>query len=174
MANRPKQIGVRGPLADRLWARVDKRPDGCWIWTGYTHPTRGYGQLSRGGRAAGLIETHRAAWEVTHGPIPEGLVVRHRCDVRACVNPGHLELGTQADNIQDAVKRGRIARGRRLPQSRLTEADVREIRRRYVRRYERTAAGQMRSNGAELCEEFGISQPHLSGIVNGKEWKWVA
>lgn len=64
----------------------------------------GYGQKYRAGRR---YQAHRWAWEQVNGPIPNGLVVRHKCDNRACVNVAHLELGTQSDNIRDAVKRGR-------------------------------------------------------------------
>lgn len=103
---------VRGSIEDRFWPRIDKTPY-CWLWTGATttpKPTTKvkYGVLGRGGRGSGNIRAHVASWIIHFGPIPEGLLVRHKCDIGTCVNPDHLELGTQKDNMQDASKRGRI------------------------------------------------------------------
>jgi hypothetical protein len=98
-------------ISDRLAAFVQARhtPEpncGCWLWTGHVNRA-GYGVIDRGGRKLGA---HRVSYEMNKGQIPHGLVVRHTCDVPSCVNPDHLLIGTQADNIQDAVKRNRIHR----------------------------------------------------------------
>jgi hypothetical protein len=87
----------------RFWSKVDTRDD-CWRWTG-TRTTDGYGWFWSGRRN---IRAHRVAWEITAGSeIPSGMKVLHSCDDRLCVNPGHLRLGTQRDNLRDCVQRGR-------------------------------------------------------------------
>ncbi len=86
-------------LEDRFWMKVDKSagPEDCWPWIGFRRPD-GYGVVGRKGR---FIKAHRMAWELTNGPIPEGAgyhgtCVMHRCDRPECVNPKHLELGSQS------------------------------------------------------------------------------
>lgn len=87
---------------DRLWSRVEKT-DGCWLWTGAKN-TGGYGMIQVGGRPIGA---HRLSWELAHGPIPKGAMVLHSCDVRHCVRPDHLRVGSALENAADAVARGR-------------------------------------------------------------------
>jgi hypothetical protein len=89
-----------------FWARVQRgAPDACWLWQGGCYKS-GYGQVALGSRIPGYA--HRIAYQLTRGSIPAGLVVRHKCDVPRCCNPNHLEIGTQADNLQDARDRGRL------------------------------------------------------------------
>lgn len=90
-------------VLSRFWSKVDKTGD-CWLWLGATG--RGYGQV----RIHGIrYRAHRVAWELSNGPVPVGLVVMHKCDVRNCVNPDHLQVGTQSENMLDAFRKGRLA-----------------------------------------------------------------
>ncbi len=83
-----------------------KIASGCWLWTGATFAS-GYGQTRRNYRER---RAHRASWEVHRGPIPEGMCVLHKCDVKLCVNPDHLFLGTHAENMADMSRKGRVSR----------------------------------------------------------------
>lgn len=149
---------------ERLLART-VRPngdDGCWIFTGAgTRSGTGHGKLLVGGK---LTYAHRLSYEVHVGPIPDGMVVRHRCDVPQCVNPAHLHLGTQADNVADNVRRGRVARGEAVKSAKLTEAKVREIRARYV---PYTVSCQT------LANEYGVSLKVIEKIVKRRAWQHV-
>ncbi len=91
----------------RFWTHVDKSGD-CWIWTGARYAL-GYGAF--GPKGTGAMGAHRYSWILAHGEIPTGMLVLHKCDVRCCVNPDHLFLGTQKDNIADMIAKGR-RRGR--------------------------------------------------------------
>lgn len=96
------------PIEDRFWSKVNRESaSGCWLWTAAT--IRGYGQIIgwRQGKKRPLY-AHRVAWELANGPIPAHLSVLHKCDVPLCVNPDHLFLGTQADNLIDAREKGRL------------------------------------------------------------------
>lgn len=100
------------PVADRFWPKVDKSagPDACWIWTA-SRTAFGYGRILVSPKY--VTHAQRVAYELCIGPIPAGLIVRHKCDNPPCCNPAHLELGTNADNSRDMVARGRAATGSR-------------------------------------------------------------
>lgn len=87
----------RIPLEERFWARVQKT-ETCWLWTGAT--SQGYGVISVGGYKGKNLMAHRVAYELTKGPIPEGLVIDHLCRAPRCVNPDHLEAVTTGDNVR--------------------------------------------------------------------------
>lgn len=87
----------------RFNRKVERSEQGCWMWVGAMRPN-GYGNFNLGNKTTGA---HRAAWILANGPIPDGLQVLHRCDVPSCVNPSHLFLGTQEDNMQDMIAKGR-------------------------------------------------------------------
>lgn len=97
------------PLEARFWMQVDKT-EGCWLWRGSTRPN-GYGRLQivESRSAPGV---HRISYELHYGPIPDGLFVCHRCDTPLCVNPEHLFLGSQADNMHDRQRKGKYYSGR--------------------------------------------------------------
>lgn len=150
---------VRRPLADRFWEKVDKSGGGCWLWTG-TVTDRGYGSVNTGGKHGPSRGAHRVAWELTHGPIPKGMVVCHSCDNPPCVRPDHLFLGSQRANLRDASAKKRTMRGEDHVFHRLTEADVMDIRTRH-------ADG---TSQADLAREYGLNHQHVSSIVGGRAW----
>lgn len=158
-------MSQRGTLEERFWRYVTPgQPDECWLWQGL-RSSNGYGKI--GTSRQEMLYTHRVSWEIHHGPVPDGLFVCHTCDVRLCVNPAHLWLGTAADNLADMHRKGRGhhkgANGVRNGSAHLTEQQVVEIRALY-------AAGMTQ---VELAARFGIAQTNISQIVLRKMWKHV-
>lgn len=148
------------PLKDRLLAKIAIDPETqCWIWTGCLQPAMGHGQIAVGGKGIGgkrIIGTHRVSWMVHRGPIPAGLIVCHRCDNPPCVNPDHLFLGTKAENSRDMVRKGRQKRGEDLPQSKITDAQVEQIR---------AIIGIPQT---QIAAMFGLAQSTVSQIRGGQ------
>lgn len=146
------------PVAERFWSKVNKTEE-CWLWTASVNPA-GYGQINLGRNM--MRQVHRVAWELSNGPIPEGMFVCHRCDVPRCVRPEHLFLGTQADNMRDASQKGRMHPGELTIGARLTAGQAVEIRRRY-------AAGGVFQR--ELGREYGVSRNTIAALTQGRTWR---
>lgn len=151
-------VAVAGDIRfDAKW-REDPG-SGCWNWTAY-RSRKGRGMFKLGGR---MRWAHRVAYERWVGPIPDGQVVRHRCDNPGCVNPQHLELGTQADNVRDRVERGRCARGAAMGAAKLCDRRVRLIR-------ALSARGELRR---DVARHFGVDPSVVSNVVHRKAWSHV-
>lgn len=144
----------------RFWAKVNKdTPNGCWVWTGGTTPD-GYGNF----RVNGVYHrAHRFSYAVHIGPIPDGMYVCHTCDNPACVNPAHLWLGTNDDNMADMARKGRAQTrtGEESHWAKLTEDDVRAIR------ADRT------SSQREIAARYGVHRSLISMIRSRKRWAWL-
>jgi len=134
---------------------------GCFQITSHRPMKDGYVAL----RIQGMrIKAHRHIWEECFGPIPDGMGVCHHCDNPLCINPGHLFLGTHADNLRDMAEKGRSASGERHGRVKLTSAQVREARRRY-------APGDAVNGGMALAREFGVHQSTISLLLARKNWR---
>lgn len=151
-------------IMDMFPSRVMPEPNsGCWIWTGAIGSGRNsYGHLKRDGRT---IMMHRFSYELSHGPIPAGLFVLHKCDLKTCVNPCHLEVGSNQKNVQDAYSRGlHVVRiGEECTFSKMTEEQVAEIR---------AVKGRMRrGQQSEMAERFGVCCSAIRHVRTGRNWK---
>jgi hypothetical protein len=111
-----------------------------------------------------VVLAHRVSWALAFGDIPVGQYVLHQCDNPRCVNPNHLFLGDQLANIRDCVSKGRIARGSKNGQSKLTEEQVLEIRQQFTGK---------RGQQAKLAHKYHVSRRLISFIVRGDAWKHV-
>jgi hypothetical protein len=157
------------PPIDRFLRYVAKQPTGCWQWTGGL-TTHGYGVFRIGSLTDGTrrsVNSHRWIYEHHNGPIGESLFVCHRCDNKRCVNPAHLFLGTNSENLQDAVRKGRkigasnigAANGRAV----LTAKKVLRIRALRERGYSLD----------RLAKRYKVTKTHIWWIVNRMSWKHV-
>lgn len=159
--NRRRSIPAVTP--EDFWRRIVK-PDGCWLYDGCKE-INGYGYLQNPlGDTPKFITAHRLAWILTFGPVPEGMHVMHKCDVRACVNPEHLRLGTHQENMDD-----KTAKRRNI--SILTPEDVREIRAAYA------ALGNVKKvpNGFNeaLGKKYGVGGKTVWEVRRGINWSHI-
>lgn len=92
----------------RRWESYVRKSRGCWKWIGTVNKQTGYGQIYHAESPSHYTTAHRLGWILNRGPIPKGIFVCHKCDVRDCVNPNHLFLGTHTDNMRDCARKGRV------------------------------------------------------------------
>ena len=142
---------------ERFMAKVMPIPEsGCWIWDGYTDAKMGYGMFWFDGP---MRQSHRVSYALFKSEIPDGMHVCHSCDVPSCVNPSHLWLGTNAENVADKVRKGRVRnlRGTDHPMAKLSEGQVLDIRRSGL-------------SGRAIAKALGIDRSTVQYIRNGKLW----
>jgi len=149
----------RTPFEKRFFEKV-KKTDKCWIWTG--SKLHGYGQIYN--RITNRPEgAHRVSWEIHNGLIKKGLHILHRCDNPPCVNPEHLFIGTNAENVADAIKKGRNAKGSQCTRAKLNEKIVTEMK-------------KMFKNGStykEVTNKFGFNHHTVYSAIKGITWRHV-
>lgn len=139
------------PPEERFWARV-RKTNSCWLWTGYCTDA-GYGQFGQSTVSGDNEYTHRYSYKLAHGKIPDGLLVLHHCDVRHCVNPKHLYVGTHRDNTADMDKRGRRGSNKAIPANVVSEIRV---------------AIKEGASLKQISERFGVSRTSAWSIRVGR------
>ena len=146
---------------DRVAAGTVAHPNGCWEWAGCKDGC-GYGRINRDGK---LVRLHRAAWEKENGDIPEGMCICHHCDNPSCINPSHLFIGTQKDNMRDRARKGRYNNaGEDNNSAILKTSDVLVIR-------ERIKKGD---TCYSIGREYGVTGEAILAIKHHRTWKHVA
>lgn len=156
-----KKIVIPEKNIELFWNKVDKKSDDeCWEWLG-TKPGGAYGAITI---ERVSYKAHRVSWVLHNGEIPEGLLVCHTCDNPGCVNPTHLFLGTQKDNLEDMDKKGRrkYYNNETHPLCKLTDEEVREIR----KLYEDTTMTH-----EDLGIKFGVTRSYIHEVLAGKKRK---
>jgi len=143
-------------VKQRFFSKVNKT-DSCWLWTSSLF-AGGYGAFSI---KKNTYKAHRVSWILSGNTIPEGNVIRHKCRNKNCVNPDHLETGTNAENSADMLRDGTSPKGMANPKSKLTENQVLEIRER------------ANESKRQLGEEFGVSRTTVSRILLRKIWNHI-
>ena len=158
------------PIEDRFWPKVDKKgPDDCWNWLAKSK-IQGYGVIGHGGKYGKKILAHRLSYEIHKGKIPtdnseyHGYVVMHTCDNRLCVNPNHLILGTQKDNVRDMDQKGRrkvvCKRGASHHMTSITNQQARDL---YI----------MKGLYREIAEYIGCTLATVKSIKRQVTWSHV-
>lgn len=146
---------------ERFLAKVCPEPNGgCWLWRGMVVGS-GYG-MARFERK--IYPAHRLAWKFFRGEIAPGLVVCHKCDIRTCVNPEHLFLGTHAENMKDMKEKGRSPHGDGHSRAKLTTEQVRKIK---------AVLAEGLLSVSDIAREYGVTYSTIACIAKGKSWRHV-
>jgi len=146
----------------RIQRKIKISAAGCHLWTGSKNSQNGYGAINIEGHAVSVVKT---LWELKIGKVPEGLELLHSCDVRQCVNLDHTFLGTQKDNMQDMISKGRqnwvSSPGIRNGRAKLTETQVE-----YIKTIDFT-----KTTKTAIAKELKISRTVITDILKGKLWR---
>jgi len=168
----PSKYILRDGDVERFWSKVDRSggPDACWLWTAKSSHRFGYGKFYLSS-LDNVVHAHRFAYFPAHGEIPDGMFVCHDCpdgDNPRCVNPAHMFLGTNLDNMRDREAKGRHPHtptwagvGSANPNAKMTEEQVIEARRNY-------ADGGLTQT--QLAQRFGISPQMMNKIILSRHW----
>lgn len=154
--------------ADRMfWPKVDRSggPDACWLY--YRLDKAGYGRFDRKGP---YVYAHRLAWILSDGPVPEGMEVAHRCDVRACCNRRHLFLATHDENMQDCKAKGRQGKGTSTGKAKLTDESALEI---LKAKPAKTRTRASRRIARALSAKHGVQDGQIYAIWRREAWMHV-
>lgn len=158
---------VGDPVARFHASYIVNAETGCWEWTGWIHP-KGYGVLPMGGKSK-KVRAHRLSWELHFGPIPDGQLALHTCDVRKCVNPQHLFLGDEGINARDCVAKGRHGSKLGFLTTKLTLPMVLNIRVLFARGL---PLGRRSPHSMQkLADIYEVDQQTISRIVKGRGHK---
>jgi hypothetical protein len=131
----------------RQLVQLGERPEDCWLWLGRVSPKTGYGKKQFHGKT---LLAHRWVYEQLFGPIPDGMVINHKCRTRACVNPQHLEITDQAGNCRDGAG------------TKLTAEQAKAIKAQFSTR--------KWGLGAKLARQYGVSGALIHDIWRGRAW----
>lgn len=154
-------------IRQRFYAKV-RKTDNCWLWIGAKQTPRrsqpiGYGVMVVRSSPRQAVLAHRLSWELHRGPIPRDKCVLHHCDNPPCVNPDHLFLGTQIENIEDCTSKGRKQKGEQHVRAVLKEVEVVQIKRRI-------------RNGDSVCDiasDYGRPHGTIWAISVGRSWRHI-
>jgi hypothetical protein len=139
----------------------------CWLWKASKN-SYGYGRYKSSGKTGAA---HRFCWEFINGPIPAGMSVLHKCDVRDCVNPEHLFLGTHIDNMDDMKRKSRSAQKENHPHSKLTEEQAKFIKMNYKKGTPGGPYQRSEYSLRGLATKYNVDIKTIKRIVSGKTWK---
>lgn len=142
---------------ERIEAKVERLTEcGCWIWMGGCQ-VRGYGEIISNNKKHAA---HRVSYTLYKGDIPKGMYVCHKCDTVSCVNPDHLFLGTQKDNLSDMARKGRSTLGEKNARAKLTVEQIKEIR-------------ESNDTHQNIANRMGVCRSNIGAIKNRERWSHV-